>query len=263
MECSLSILKPSRLERLRDVGFAFVAPGVESWAAYSSKSGTRSAACGREKLEHVVEHFELIHQYIPMIQANFIFGLDCDDGDEPVALMKEFTTRAPFVWPNVGIPTPYGETPLYYQHLREERMLTSMPFAFYWGPYLVTTPKNYTPVGYYEKLSEIYSHSATATMLIKRLRANSAAVRFAHSARTIGQRAMAKTLRGLGESMKSDPQLRAFHERKTNTLPEFYHHQYERLLGPYASLMSREDRQPLHLDVAHACQYLGVGEGAR
>jgi radical SAM superfamily enzyme YgiQ (UPF0313 family) len=252
MECSLSILRPSRLKRLRDVGFAFVAPGVESWAAYSSKSGTGSAVCGRDKLERVVGHFELIHQYIPMIQANFIFGLDCDEGDEPVELMREFITRAPFVWPNVGIPTPYGETPLYDQHLAQGRMLTSMPFAFYWGPYLVTTPKNYTPVAYYEKLSEIYSHSATATMLIKRLRTNPSAVRFAHSARTIGQRAMAKTLRGLGELMKSDPQLRAFHERKTDTLPEFYHHQYERLLGPYASLMSREDRQPLHMHVGHA-----------
>jgi hypothetical protein len=246
MECSLSILKPFRLERLRDVGFAFVAPGVESWMAYSNKSGTRSAVSGRQKLERVVEHFELFHQYIPMIQANFIFGLDCDEGDEPVELIKEFTTRAPFVWPNVGIPTPYGETPLYHQHVREGRMLTSIPFAFYWGPYLVTTPKNYPPAAYYERISEIFCHSATESMLIKRLRANSGIVRFAHSARTIGLRGMAKTLRRLGELMKSDPQLRAFHERETDTLPEFYHHEYERLLGPYASLMSREDRQPVH-----------------
>jgi hypothetical protein len=193
-----------------------------------------------------VEHFELIHEYIPMMQANFIFGLDCDEGDEPVELIKEFTTRAPFVWPNVGIPTPYGETPLYHQHVREGRMLTSIPFAFYWGPYLVTTPKNYPPAAYYERISEIFCHSATESMLIKRLRANSGIVRFAHSARTIGLRGMAKTLRRLGELMKSDPQLRAFHERETDTLPEFYHHEYERLLGPYASLMSREDRQPVH-----------------
>ncbi|MDH4207645.1 MAG: radical SAM protein [Anaerolineae bacterium] len=252
MESSLSILRPSRLERLREVGFAFVAPGVESWTAYSNKAGTGPAVTGREKLERVVKHFALIHEYIPMIQANFIFGLDCDEGDEPVELMKEFATRAPFVWPNVGIPTPYGETPLYHQHLRDGRMLTSMPFAFYWGPYLVTTPRNYTPVAYYERISEIFSHSATGNMLIKRLQANSGLVRFAHSARTVGLRAMAKTLRGLGELMKSDTQFRAFHERETNTLPEFYHRQFERLLGPYAGLLSKEDRLPTHQPMGRA-----------
>ena len=263
MESSLSILRPSRLERLREAGFAFVAPGVESWMAYSNKSGTGSAVSGREKLERVVNHFELIHEYIPMLQANFIFGLDCDEGDEPVELMKEFTTRAPFVWPNVGIPTPYGETPLYHQHMSEGRMLTSMPFAFYWGPYLVTTPKNYTPAAYYQRISEIFSHSATGSMLIKRLRANSGLVRFAHSARTIGLRAMAKTLRGLGELMKSDAQLRAFHEGESQTLPPFYRRLYDDLLGPYATLLSEEDRQPLHQPMGHACPYPDCEGGAR
>jgi radical SAM superfamily enzyme YgiQ (UPF0313 family) len=254
MESSLSILRPSRLERLRDVGFGFVAPGVESWMAYSSKSGTGSAVSGREKLERLVEHFELIHEYMPMIQANFIFGLDCDEGDEPVELMKEFMTRAPFVWANVGIPTPYGETPLYHQYLTEGRILTSMPFAFYWGPYLLTTPKNYTPVAYYEKLSEIFSHSASRDMLVKRLRANSGTVRKAWLLRTIGMREMVKILRGLGVLMKTDTQFRAFHERETDTLPEFYHRHYELLLGSYASLVSREERLPVHNPMQPASQ---------
>jgi hypothetical protein len=43
----------------------------------------------------------------------------------------------------------------------------------------------------------------------------------------------------------TDKQFRAFHEHQTDVLPEFYHCQYERLLGPYATLMSREDRKPI------------------
>lgn len=46
--------------------------------------------------------------------------------------------------------------------------------------------------------------------------------------------------------MKTDQQFRAFHERETDTLPEFYHRQFERLLGPYASLLDREERIPVH-----------------
>ena len=45
--------------------------------------------------------------------------------------------------------------------------------------------------------------------------------------------------------LNTDKQFRAFHEHETDVLPEFYHHQYERLLGPYATLMSHEERKPI------------------
>ena len=37
---------------------------------------------------------------------------------------------------------------------------------------------------------------------------------------------------------------REFHEGRHRTLPDFYHHEYERALGPYAELISRDDRRP-------------------
>ncbi len=251
MESSLSILRGPRLERLHDTGCFYVAPGVESWSAYSNKSGTRSTASARRKLDQVVEHFKLIGEHVPGIQANFIFGLDVDEGDEPVELTKEFMTRAPFVWPTVNIPTPFGETPLYDQYLHEGRILESMPFTFYYEPYLVTTVKNYSPVAYYEKLIEMFSHMTSGSMLLKRLRATSGRVRFVYLLRTLSERGLLGALKGIVELMKTDRQLRAFHEGESQALPEFYHHQYERLLGPYATLLSREDRQPVLLPSHH------------
>jgi hypothetical protein len=246
MECSLSILRPARLQRLEDVGFAFIAPGVESWNAYSNKAGAGSAVTGREKLERVVEHFELIRDHVPALQANFIFGLDVDEGDEPVELTKEFITRAPFVWPLVCVPTPFGGTPLYEQHLAEGRVLTSMPFAFYWGPYLATRLKNYSPMTYYERYIEILSHTSSAKMLCKRLGATSGLARLIVLVRGLGLRQMVGRLRGFVHQMKTDPQFRAFHEGNSQRLPEFYSRLYEDMLGPYATLLSEEDRQPAH-----------------
>ena len=49
---------------------------------------------------------------------------------------------------------------------------------------------------------------------------------------------------------KNDQQFRAFHEGASDTLPEFYHQEYEALLGPYASLMSREERTPYLTDTS-------------
>ncbi|MDP6496079.1 MAG: radical SAM protein, partial [Dehalococcoidia bacterium] len=142
MESTLSLLRGPRLQRLRDSNCVYLAPGVESWSDYSNKAGTGSAG-GSQKVDHLVEHFELLHEYVKGLGANFIFGLDVDEGEEPVELTKEFMNRTPFVWPYFNIPVPYGETPFHDQYLREHRILTAMPMAFYYTPYLVTTLKHY------------------------------------------------------------------------------------------------------------------------
>ena len=94
MESSLSILRASRLEQLRSTGCLYVAPGVESWSAYSNKSGVGSKQADHVKLNQVVDHFRLIREYVPGMQANLMFGLDGDEGDGPAELTKEFMSRA-------------------------------------------------------------------------------------------------------------------------------------------------------------------------
>ena len=112
MESSLAVLHGTRLERLKSMGNFYIIPGVESWTAYSNKVGAGSATAPREKLNKVIEQFNTIRPYVTGIQANFIFGLDVDTGDEPIELTKEFASRVPFVMPNFNIPVPFGNTPL-------------------------------------------------------------------------------------------------------------------------------------------------------
>ena len=64
MESSLSILKKGRLLRLRETNCRYVAPGIESWGDYSNKAGT-GAKTGRAKLTKVLEHFQLLGQFVP------------------------------------------------------------------------------------------------------------------------------------------------------------------------------------------------------
>jgi len=245
LESSLSILRGGRLKRLRDVGCLYVAPGVESWEGYSGKTGVGSAMSARGKLERVVEHFKLIHEYVPGIHCNFMFGLDTDHGDEPVALTREFMARTPFVWPTINIPVPFGGTPLYEQYLEEGRMLRAMPFFFYYAPYLVTTVRNYDPVSFYEKLVEITEQIVSTGALLRRLRTTSGGIRITLLLRTFSERGMLGRYRRLLESMKSDRGLRMFHEGASEVLPEFYHYVFDRQLGAYAELLSREERRPL------------------
>ena len=246
METSLTTLKQPRLERMKKLGKFYIIPGIENWAAYSSKVGAGSAVSPRQKLEKVIEQFYKIRPYVSGIQANFIFGLDVDAGDEPVTLTQEFATRVPFVMPNFNIPVPFGKTPLYDKYAAEKRLLKTMPFTFYYMPYLVFELKNYSAADYYAKLIELITHVSSLKMLLARLRSAPALFPAGYNTvKTLGNRQMISRLRNILNLLQTDSQFRAFHVHQTEVLPRFYHKQYEQLLGSYAELMTFDDRIPL------------------
>ncbi len=245
MESSLSVLRGPRLSRLRETKCVFVAPGVESWADFSNKAGVGKKS-GREKMERVVDHFHELHEHIPGLQANFMLGTDVDEGDEPVELTNEFIRRTPFVWPTINIPVPFGGTPLYETQLAEDRILKSMPFSFYYLPFLVTKLKNYHPIEYYEKLIEIHVEATTTRMLLRRLATSpTAGARAHHTLRTLGMRSDLGELRGILARLRKDPELLAYHEGRGNGLPAYYRQIYKQKLGRYAELISEDEMRPV------------------
>jgi radical SAM superfamily enzyme YgiQ (UPF0313 family) len=245
METSLSILKESRLARLRETNCVYVAPGIESWSDYSNKAGT-SGKEGREKLERIVNHLRLLAEAVPGIQANIMVGTEADCGGEPIELTKEFIRRVPEVWPTINIPTPFGGTPLYEQYLAEGRVLRAMPFAFYYNPYLAIRLKHYTPLAYYDHLIDIHETLASNHMLVRRLcTGQRLAIRFIHSLRTYAARRELNDLRRIHAMLANDRQFRAFHEGETESLPEFYDWELQRRLGPYARLLNLAERTPI------------------
>jgi hypothetical protein len=244
VETSLAILRGDRIGRLGATGCASLAPGIESWSDYAGKSGVGRRA-GAEKVACLVEHFTRLREHVPYLQANFLFGLDGDAGDEPIRLTKTFMTRTPFVWPVVNIPHPFGGTPLFEQHRAEGRLLTVMPFSFYYSPYLVSRPRHYGPLAYYERLIELFAHFTSPAMLRARLASSDRTfVRLVHRVRTAVKRRRLAAFRRIADGLRSDASFRAFHEGERNVLPELYHREYERMLGPFAPLLSRAQRPP-------------------
>ncbi len=245
MESSLSILKEHRLSRLTETNCVYVAPGIESWSDYANKSATAGKE-GREKLEHVIAHLRLLARVVPGVQTNIMVGTDTDRGEEPIALTKAFIRRLPEVWPTINIPTPFGGTPLYERYLAEGRVLRSLPFAFYYNPYLAIRLKHYTPLAYYDHLIDIHQTLASNSMLLRRLRTRQRpSIRFIHSLRTYGGRRELDDLRRIRAMLANDRQMRAFHDGDTETLPAFYQQELRRRLGRYADLLSVADQTPV------------------
>lgn len=251
MESSLTNLRNrERLMRLRETNCLAVGPGIESWNQYSNKAAVGTAT-NQDKLDQVVEHFQTIHEYVPYIQANFILGLDQDAGDEPFELTKEFLRRTPFVFPTLNIPVAYGGTPLYLSLLKEGRILKTMPFTFYWLPYLTLILKNYDAISYFEKMVDLYAVCVSNRILMMRLTAKTPGfVKAVHYYHTFVYRGIGKNLETILNRLRSDSQFRAFHAGETDRLPDFYVSAYKRQLDKYAELMPIEESQPLLDDEA-------------
>ena len=246
VESSLASLKgEDRLQRIRDTRCQFICVGIESWSGYSEKAGAGHVQ-GLDKVPVLVDRLRQVAEYVPYLQGSFVFGLDVDQGDEPVEATKQFITDAPFVWPAVNIPQPFGHTPLYNDLLRDERLLTTMPYYFYQMPFLVTVPKHYDTVTYFEKVIEIHAHATTPEMIRRRLKTTrDRQVQALHVIRSLSVRQALKVFRRTLAQWQQDHQLLAFHHRETTVLPEVYEQILRTALGRFSELLTREDLTPL------------------
>lgn len=256
VESSLKLLNPERLTRLRDTNCQGIAPGIESWNGYSNKAGVGKLT-GGEKLKQVVNQLQELHEFIPYLQANLILGLDVDSGEEPFGLTKEFLHQTPFVWPHMNIPMAFGGTPLFDTFLREERILSRIPFTFYRQPYLTVKLKNYDTLDYLQKMVALHTFAASNKMLYRRLRLNPHSIRRRKKSLAVTAQALATYVRTLTvrnelaemqatvNHLQNDAQMRAFHDGKSDVLPAFYASSYHKRLGKYAELMPVEESTPI------------------
>lgn len=262
-ESSLSNLRPDRLERLRDTNCVAVVVGVESWCEYSGKAGSRNAT-GREKLERVVEHFDVLREHIHYLQANFILGIDADEGDEPFELTGEFLRRAPFVTPIINIPVAFGGTPLHDNLLEEGRLLTAMPFTFHHKGHLGIVLRNYDPVTYFQRKVDLHAVATSPPVLKARFAASRHWIpRAVHRVNSWNHRYWLRAFRNTLGRLQTDPHFLAFHSGETDVLPTCYADEHRRVLGKYAELAPVEECQPYLAGQAAKPEAPVLGGGSR
>ena len=171
-ESSLSLLSEPHLQRLRRNGFKAILPGVESWYELGGKSKT-GRSTGREKMRQVSEHLNTILRYIPYVQANFVLGLDSDEGQEPFELTRAFVDLCPGIFPAYSLLSAFGQAaPLNLELQRAGRVLPT-PFHFLDNNRAANVrPKNYTWASLYDHVIGVRKHSFSWRAVGRRLHAN-------------------------------------------------------------------------------------------
>jgi hypothetical protein len=234
-ESSLSLLSEPRLIRLKRNGFKAILPGIESWYDLGNKSKTGSRK-GMEKVQQVADHVNLILKHIPYVQANFVLGLDVDEGREPFELTKKFIDMAPAVFPGYSLLSAFGRAaPLNLEYQRAGRVL---PFPFHFlnnNHAMNVVPANYGWTEFYDHVIDVTRHTFTWQAIAKRFKATKQMVpRLMNFVRAVSSEGFGriKYYTEIRQRLESDLPFRRFFERETTELPQFFVERLKRDLGP-------------------------------
>ncbi len=234
-ESSLALLAEPNLKRMSKAGFVALLPGVESWYSLGNKSRTGSKQ-GMDKVKQVSEHMNMILRYVPYLQANFVLGLDVDEGAEPFELTKQFLFKSPGAFPAYSLLSAFGEAaPLNLELQRAGRVLP-FPFHFLNNNHAMNVkPKNYGWIEFYDRVIDLTQYSFSWKVIFRRACATQRLVPLwmnfvrAVSSEGFGRLRYYKTIRRL---LESDVSMRRFFEGETDTVPSFFMNRLKQDLGP-------------------------------
>lgn len=235
-ESSLSLLSEPHLKRLKKNGFKAVLPGIESWydLGGKSKAGKRK---GLEKVQQIADHVNLIQQYIPYVQTNFVFGLDVDEGPEPFELTRRFLELAPGAFPAYSLLTSFGQAaPLNLQYQQDKRVLP-FPFHFMNNNHVMNvTPKNYDWPEFFDNLLGLTRFSFSWPTIARRYKAIKAPIpKWLNVLRAVSSEGFGriKYHSQLRRLLDEHPEIRSYWAGKVTETPRFYVEWIKRDLGPF------------------------------
>ena len=234
-ECSLSVLSEANVRRLKRNGFKMIMPGIESWFEYGEKSRTGTAS-GMEKVRQIADHVNMIQEFIPQVQTNFMFGLDSDCGSEPFELTKRFIDLAPAAYPSFALLSIYGQGVK--SNINYEIGKRIIPFPFHLMRSVHTLnilPRHYSWEDFYKNFVDLLIYSFSARSMYRRFNANKmAAPRWITLllSLTIGGAGKIRSLSLILENLKREPEFQSFVKKETNKIPQFMIDTVRSDLGP-------------------------------
>ena len=234
-ESSLSLLSEPHVKRLKRNGFGAMLPGIESWFDLGNKSKTGTTV-GMDKVNLIADQVNMILRYIPYIQANFVLGLDADEGDEPFELTKKFVDLTPGAFPGYSLLSAFGQaSPLNLEYQKADRVVP-FPFHFLDNNHAMNVkPLNYSWPEFYSQIIGLGEHTFAWKAITKRMIATKAFIpRWMNVVRAISAEGFGRVAynKRILKQLNSDTKFRDYFEQETTELPKFYLNSIKTDLGP-------------------------------
>ena len=220
-ELNIRELTEERLIILKRNNFFGVGPGIESWFSYDRKSGDNCTAI--EKVNMLAEKFKLITKYLPLVQANMIFGLD--NYEESFELTKDFVNKAPNIYVNYQTITVFGDsTPMGKKYDK----LIPIPYNLMDG-YSSTNVPLENLAEFYRGYADLCDYSSTWPKVLKRMNGQTLDVK-AFYLLSRNMQSIAHYYREFAKDLQTK-EFAGLYEGKTNELPKKYCAMIKKELG--------------------------------
>lgn len=234
-ESSLSILSEAHVKRMKHNGFKALLPGIESWYDLGNKSKTGKNR-GLDKVQQVSEHVNMIMRHIPYLQANFVLGLDNDEGPEPFELTKRFLDMTPGAFPGYSLLSAFGQAaPLNLEYQRINRVL-GFPFHFLNNNHAMNVkPKNYSWPEFYDYVIDLSRYTFSWPAIGRRFRGMEGAIpKWMNVVRAVSSEGFGriKYYTEVRRRLDEDRPFRDYFEQTSNELPQFFLDRAKHDLGP-------------------------------
>ena len=233
-ESSLSILTEEHLKIMKQHNFKALLPGIESWYDMGNKSRAANLKA-EQKVTQISEQVNMILDYVPYIQTNFVLGLDCDSGEEPFKFTKDFIDKSPGAFPGYSLLTSFGEAaPLNLEYQKANRVL---PFPFHFlNNHLAmkVKPKNYEWVDFYDKVIDLTEYTFSKKAIYRRFKSTADfTAKWMNVMRAISNEGYGRIrfYKMIRKHLKEDSMFRAYFEGETNQLPPLYKSMIKKDLG--------------------------------
>jgi len=240
-EMNLTTLKEDTVKELRDVGFFAVAPGIESWSNYDNKSISVKKQTKIQKVYEAAKNVNMVNDYLPLVQANLIFGLDCDIGEEPFELTKEFIKQTPRAISNFQTLTAFGSSPLC-KRMEQENRILNIPYFLIDGYSSSNIKLSCNQSSFYDYYSDMVRFSSSFRIYTKKIfhTKNSWQLSLFHTLRQFAKgRGSHAYYESLSKKMNTD-EFAAFYSGESPVPPKEYHDLLMKQLGNFYFILPRK-----------------------
>ena len=234
-QCTISSLNEPEVKRLKKNGFIMIAVGIESWFDYGNKAKMKSVT-GMDKVKQVAEQLNMVQQYIPLLQANIMYGFDNQAGPDPFTLTKRFIDLAPGIYPAYALLTAFGQGIKYNAKNDIENRIIPFPFHMMLGlNNLNIIPKNYSWEEFYAYYVDLLKYSFSARVIYRRYKANpERAARWFTLFLSLSEGGSGKirNVYTILKNLRTRPDFRSFMNKEADQIPAFMIEQVKKDLGP-------------------------------
>lgn len=234
-QCTLSSLSEPKVKRLKKNGFVMIAVGIESWFDYGIKAKMKFIT-GMDKVKRVAEQLNMVQQYIPLVQANIMYGFDSQAGPDPFTLTKRFINLAPGIYPAYALLTAFGKDTKYSSKNDIENRIIPFPFHMMLGlNNMNIIPKNYSWEEFYAHYIDLLRYSFSARVMYRRFKANpvrAARLFTLFLSLSEGGSGKIRHVSSILKNLRTKPDFRSFMNKETDQTPAFMIEQVRKDLEP-------------------------------